>query len=164
MLGIIGSVGFGVSLIIHVLTVLNIDVSSRVPYIWIIHPAVLLYSACAVLLLLRAGYPTRRLTLGILEDNLPRWVMLTDGLLFAYMFLNGAICLFFTKGGNADLVNGQYLLMGHARVIAHLSEREFHLQKAFELRMFSGAWLCFWAWSSSYFLFWKHVPVHHRPL
>jgi hypothetical protein len=122
------------------------------------HAAVLVYFASAVLLLFHAGYP-RRLTQDILQDNLPGWVLLTDGLFFAYFFINAFLCLSVTKGGNADPANGRHLLMSHARVLAHLTEREYHLQKAYELRMFSGAWLCFWTWSTSYFLFWKHVPV-----
>jgi hypothetical protein len=156
--GAIGLVGFGCALIVHILTILGIDVSSQFPYVWAIHAAVMVYFVSVVLLILHAGYPSR-LTLDILEDNLPAWVLLADGLFFAYMFINVLLCVSVTKGGNADVVNGQYLLMSHARVLAHLTEHEYHLQKAYELRTFSGFWLCFWAWSTSYFLFWKHVPV-----
>jgi hypothetical protein len=159
LLGAIGLVGFGLTLLIHILTIAGIDVSSRFPYVWAMHAAVMVYFASSVLLLIRAGYPTRRLTLDILEDNLPAWVLLADGLFFAYMFINVLLCVSVTKGWNADVVNGQYLLMSHARVLAHLTEREYHLQKAYELRMFSGFWLCFWTLSAGYFLFWKHVPV-----
>lgn len=157
-LGTIGVLGFGLSLLIHILTAFGVDVSSQFPYVWATHAAVILYFASAVFLLVHAGYP-RRLSLDILEDNLPVWVLLADGLIFAYTFINLFLCTSVTKGGNANVVNGQYLLMSHAQVLAHLTEHEYHLQKAYELRMFSGAWLCFWAWPTSYFLFWKHVPV-----
>jgi hypothetical protein len=102
------------------------------------HAAIMVYFACAVLLLIHAGYPTR-LTQDILQDNLPAWVLLADGLSFAYVFVNAFIYLSVTKGGHADFVNGQYLLVSHAHVVAHLTEHEYHLQKAYELRGFSGA-------------------------
>lgn len=117
----------------------------------------IIYFAFAILLL--TAEEGTRPSLARLRDNLPGWALLADGALFAYMIFNGVLCASLTGGGNADLVNGQYLLMSHARVLAHLTESEYHLHKAYEHRMFSGAWLCFWALGSSYFLFWKHVRV-----
>jgi hypothetical protein len=155
----IGLCGLALTLLIHILAIAGVDISSRFPFIWAMHVAVIIYFAAAVLLLLRARYPTRRLTLDILEDNLPRWVLLADGLFLAYAVVNFVLCASLRGGGNADLVNGQYLLMSHARILAHLTEHEFHLQRAYELRLFSGGWLCFWALATSYFLFWRHVPV-----
>ena len=158
LLGAIGLDGFGLTLLIHILTIAGIDVTLPFPYVWAMHAAVIVNFASAMLLLVHAGYPGR-LTLDILQDNLPAWVLLTDGLFFAYMFINLFLCISVTKGGNAEIVNGQYLLVSHAHVLAHLTEHEYQLHKAYELRMFSGGWLLFWAWSTSYFLFWKHVPI-----
>jgi len=134
---------------------LGVDLLSRFPFIWVIHVAVILYFGSAVLLL-RSEFPG---SLTALQANLPTWVLLVDGLVFAYMTFNFFLCMSLTGGGNADLVNGQYLLMSHGRIIEHLSRGAYHLHKAYELRMFSGAWLAFWAIGSGHFLFWKHVPV-----
>jgi hypothetical protein len=122
------------------------------------HAAVLLYFACAVLLLHRAGYP-RRLTFDILQDNLRGWILFADSLLLAYAVVNFVVCLQLMGNGGADIVNGAYVLTSHGRVLSHLTQGEYHLHKAYELRYFSGGWLLFWAWSTSYFVFWKHVPI-----
>jgi len=93
------------------------------------------------------------------RDNLPGWVLLADALFSAYAIMNFVLCMSLTGGGNAEIVNGQHLLTSHAHVLAHLTEREYHLQKAYDLRGFSGVWIVFWFFAATSFLFWKHIPV-----
>jgi hypothetical protein len=126
---VVGLVGLTLTLVTHVLAVAGVDVSSRFPFVWAMHGAAILYFGCALLALLRSGYPTR-LTLDVLRNNLPGWALVAGGLLFVYMLINTVVCASIANGGNADFVNGQYLLVSHAQVLAHLTEHEYHLHKA----------------------------------
>ncbi len=151
LLGAIGLAGFGVALLIHILAVLGMDVTSQLPYVWSMHFAVLLYYAVSVIYIWAAvGMPLR---FDIIRDHLPGWVTLGCGALMAYCILNFVLAARLTGSGNASVVSGEYLLMSHGHILAHLNESEYHLHKAYELRMFSGGWMLFWFLPSAYFLF-----------
>jgi hypothetical protein len=157
LLGTIGLVGFGVSLVVHVLTIFDIDVSSRFPYVWIMVPAVLPYAIYFVFSI-RAKVGAR-LTFDALQDNLPGRVVLVIGAALVYSFANDVLCLYLISPGSGDIINGEYVLTSHGKIMAHVTEAQYHLHRAYELRLFSGGWLLFWLLPLSYFLFWKHVPI-----
>jgi hypothetical protein len=85
-------------------------------------------------------------------SRFPQWARVLAIAVFAYSVVN--ICLFAVLyNGNADSVNGEYVLSSHGRVLAHLTEPQYHLHKAIEIRGFSALWLFFYLLPCLYFWF-----------
>jgi hypothetical protein len=150
-------VGFILALAVHVGTVFDVDVSSRFPAVWLLHLGALLVFGLFVLS--ARGAFANALKAHEIMNHLPTSAVLAVAVVFAYGLLNGFLYQNATGGGNADLAGGQYLLTSHGRVLAHLSELEYHLHRAWELRLFSGFWLIFYFAPMVYFFFWREQPV-----
>jgi hypothetical protein len=153
-LGRIALVGFFVSLLVHLLTFAGVDVSSRFPYVWSLHIGGLFLVWIPFVLLNRSGFG-KQLKFGEMTSGVPTWASLIVAAVFAYMILNFILCDHLLGGGGADIVNGQYVLTSHGHILAHLTEREYHLDRAYELRMFSGGWLVVYLMPGLYLLFWQ---------
>ena len=142
-LGLTALVGFLLSLTVHIATVLGVDVSESVPYVWALHIGMFLVWAPMVL----AGINAKELV-----RNLPTWAVVLYVAAFAYSFINFGLCVRFTQGGGGEMINGQYFLTSHGHVLANLTEAQYHLQRAYEVRLFSGIWLLFYLMPALYFL------------
>ena len=68
--------------------------------------------------------------------RLPTWAIVALGLTFPYQLVNALFCVRLSGGGNAALAEGQYALMSHGRLLAHLTEPAYHAHRAVELRLF----------------------------
>ena len=152
-LGRIALVGFTLALLVHVAAVAGVDVSSRFPYVWLLHFGVFL-AFIPIAFSARKGFRERRLGFDEITSHLPGWAVGLAGAMFAYALFNFILCSRFTNG-NAVTVGGHYLLVSHGRVLAHLTEREYHLHRAYEVRLFSGFWLTFFLIPGLYFLTWR---------
>ena len=134
--------GLFLALVVHIATATGVDVYALFPPVWLLHlGAILVFGLFAL-----SGRKVfrSRLQLDEMMDHLPVWVVLVFAVVFAYALLNVFLCLPFTgNGGTADLVDGQYVLRSHGRVLAQLTEPEYHVHRAYELRFFSGIWLVF---------------------
>jgi hypothetical protein len=143
-LGRVALVGFFLSLLVHLLTFAGVDVYSRIPYVWSLQLGMLLVWIPFVTLNGR-GFRTQRMELlrEIISGLPTRAGVLVAGV-FAYTILNFFLCANLSGSGNADIVGGQCVLSSHGRILAHLTESEYHLHRANEVRMFSGLWLTFY--------------------
>jgi len=154
LLGRLALVGFFVSLVVHLLTFAGVDVSSRFPYVWLLH-AGFFFVWIPFVLLSGKGFQMRRLAIGEIMSGFPTWASVITGAMFAYAILNFFLCDRLMGGGNANIVDGQYVLASHGRFLARLTQSEYHLHKAYELRIFSGTWLVFYSIPGVFFLFWQ---------
>ena len=94
----------------------------------------------------------QRYTVGDVMNGMPIWARTTVVVVFAYAIINFILCAHLLAGGGPDIVDGQHVLSSHGRVLAHITEGEYRLYKAYELRMFSGGWLLFYWLPGVYFL------------
>ena|ERR1700685_1064346 len=78
---------------------------------------------------------------------------------FAYTLFNFFLGTNLAGDGNADVMGGQYVLASHGHVLTHVSEPEYHLHRAWELRLFSRHWLIFYFVPTVYFFFWREHPA-----
>ena len=154
LLGWIAFTGFFLALLVHIATTTGVDVYSRLPSVWLLHlGAILVFGLFALF-----GRKVFRscLQLDEMMYHLQVWVVLVFAVVFVYALLNVFLCLPFTgNGATADLVDGQYVLRSHGRVLAQLKEPEYHVHRAYELRFFSGVWLVLYLMPSLYFFFWR---------
>jgi hypothetical protein len=131
-LAVLGLVGFVASAVVHVVTLLGIDASYYVPWIWILHGGIFV-----------GLLPIARKTVQPnVQWPLPRWSKLLLGGLLVYGFVN--LLLFLASTGTADVSNGRYVLQSHGHLIRELSEREYHLERAHMFRAFSALWMMFY--------------------
>ena len=149
-LGFAASVGLALALVVHVAAALGIDVYSQMPPVRLLHiGAVLLFCACVL------SAARNHAKIGEIMSHIPAWAAVTFGTAFAYTLVNAFLSLPISGGGNAVASGGGYALMTHGRLLANLTEREYHAHRAAELRFFSGAWLLLYLTPALYFLLWR---------
>ncbi len=148
-LGSAALVGLILSLAVHIATSLGIDVYSQFPPVWVLHIASVALFGAFVL----SG--RHRLKLDKATTRVPSWAVLVVLATIAYVLVNTVVCAGVSGEGNANMLDGQYVLTSHGRVLAHISERDYHLHRATELRLFSGLWLVSFLVSTVYFFLWR---------
>jgi hypothetical protein len=71
----------------------------------------------------------------------PRWVlrsMQVTFLLFVVVFFS---FLALSHAASPDIINGEYVLNSHGKIIGHISERDYLFLKGWELRLFASGWI-----------------------
>ena len=71
----------------------------------------------------------------------PRWVLRSYQILF-FLF----VALLFTflalsHAASPEIINGDYVLNSHGKIVGHLSERDYLFLKGWELRLFASGWI-----------------------
>ncbi len=141
--------GFLLSLAVHVAALAGVDVSARVPTVWLLHAGIFVVFIPYVFSNSRREDRKSRDLLAAL----PRWARRAVIFLFGYMFINFAIFIFRASGGNPAMENGKYLLKSHGRVIREITREEYTALRANIVRGFSGHWMLFYFVPFGYFAF-----------
>lgn len=147
--------GWTLGLIVHLLSVADVDVTAKVPFVWVLHIGIFVVWIPAILELrkneeLKAYQQNGRRNktnpfevVKIMFSKAPTWltVIAIGGFFYAFvnfmLFMNASI-------GSVDIKDGQYILHNHGQLIKTLTEQEYHHVKANEVRGFSGHWLAFY--------------------
>ncbi len=144
-------VGFLLALAVHVAALYGIDVSSRLPFIWLLHVGIFIVFIPTVL--------SMEKTIGKKPSpkdifaRLPRWVTGLGISLFAYTLINFMVFTTTSEGGTPVMENGKYLLENHGKLIRELSASEYKELMANVTRGFSGHWLLFYFFPLAWFKF-----------
>lgn len=150
MFGPIAAIICTITIIIHVLSIIGIDVQHYFPPVMLLH---MLIFVCFVPFVLSLNKRFGgRAKLGQLRQIMPKWTMILGGVLFAYAMINFFVSMD-AMGGTADFRDGQYILHNRGELVRVLTEAEYHRSKASMLRMFSGHWIIFSGLPALYFLF-----------
>jgi hypothetical protein len=89
-----------------------------------------------------------------LRAMIPAWAGILLLLTFIYAIINFVLFIFLSEGGGVpDIKDGQFILHSHGKLIRYLTEQEYHMKKAYVLRVFSGHWLMFYLAPAMYFYF-----------
>jgi hypothetical protein len=131
-LGFAALAGFMLSLGVHSATIRGIDMYSRWPGVWVLHFVALILFGMFVL---TAGY---RIRFNEIFLRLPGWAVVSVVAVFLYAVVNCLVFAGFSGEGNA-----------------HVSEPDYHLHRAYELRFFSGVWAALFMVATVYFLLWR---------
>lgn len=147
-------------LVVHLLTVADVDVTAKVPLVWVLHSGIFVVWLPAILTLKnsrvardfqKAGTLNTMNPVALLKmmfHNTPTWlaVIAIAGLLYAPINFMVFIA---SQTGVPDIHNGQYILHNHGQLIKTLTEQEYHHYRANELRGFSGHWLAFYGMAAA---------------
>lgn len=147
--------GWLISLIIHILSIADVDVTNKVPFVWILHIGVIVIWVPAILIMKKSRdlnkYANSKASakpgifyyLKIIYSSTPKWLLIIAAVGFVYAIINFNHFAA-SQPGTPDLQNGQYILQNHGQLIKNISEQEYHHYKANELRLFSGHWIAFY--------------------
>jgi hypothetical protein len=142
-------------LIVHLLSLADIDITDKVPFVWVLHIGIIVVWIPTVLELKKneeliayrqSGMLNRMNPFGffiIIFRQTPTWLTIIAIGGFFYAIINFNLFMN-SQLGNPDIKDGQYILENHGQLIKTLTEQEYHHCKANEVRGFSGHWLAFY--------------------
>jgi hypothetical protein len=149
--------GWTLGLTAHLLSIADIDVQEKVPYIWILHIGIFIVWLPTIFDLRKnedlkayqkAGMLNSLNPFGVFKvifKNTPNWLKMIAIIGFYYAFVNFVYLVFMTSSvGTPDIKDGQFTLQDHGQFIRTLTSREYHHYKAAEMRLFSGHWIAFY--------------------
>lgn len=147
--------GWIASLIIHIVSIADVDVMSMFPFILLLHLGVFVVWLPAILEM-KANKELQTIqSKGIFSKfnpkyfynsifkNTPNFLKAIAIIGFIYAFINHIIALK-TETGTVDIKEGQYILHNHGNFIRNITEQEYHHFKALNTRVFSAVWLVFY--------------------
>jgi hypothetical protein len=147
--------GWTLGMLVHILSLADIDVTEKVPFVWLLHIGIFVVWVPVVLDLKKneelqeyqqSGMLNRMNPIGffkILFKETPTWMTIIAGAGFFYALINFMLFIA-SQGGTPDIKDGQFILHNHGQLIKILTEQEYHHYKANEVRGFSGHWILFY--------------------
>jgi hypothetical protein len=136
------AVVLSVSLVVHALTFLGIDLLETWPGLMLIHIAIFPPFFAAIIYANRTA-GTQQGNIDPVVNSAPWWLRVLSVVFFVYGIANFAIFIVLTEGGGPSEREGKYVVMNHGTVIRELSEAEYHQHRAYVLRCASGHWMLF---------------------
>lgn len=149
LLSLLAFFGFGCSVVVHLSTFFGLDLTETFPAVWLLHLGIFLVFVPMV-------FSVR--SLGRRPDfwqkffaPMPAWIQSIVICLFFYVLVNFVLFFFLMSGGSPSEINGKYVLQTHGQMVRELTVQEYHQQKAYVLRGFSGHWMIFYLIPALYF-------------
>jgi len=71
----------------------------------------------------------------------PRLVLRSFQILFILFIAVFFTFLALSHAAMPDIINGEYVLNSHGRIVGHISERDYLFLKGWELRLFASGWI-----------------------
>ena len=149
-LSIIAGVALFIGLVVHILALSGIDISERLPFVWLLHVGIFVIWLPAILHLKSIPELKRKdrkpndLIKVIFWDK-PKILILITIACFVYATLNFILFMAASEGGVSSIMDGKFVLHNHGSIIRELTEVEYHKMKANEVRGFSGHWMAFYS-------------------
>lgn len=138
-------IGLVLALCVHIATFFGINPQQTVPYVWVLHVGIFL----GVLPLLIINNKTSggrfgRIDIKQISKFVPRWLNILCVVIGIYAALNFGLAIALSEGGVPDIRDGVYVLQNKGAFIRVLTEAEYNLHQAYEVRLFSGHWVLFY--------------------
>jgi hypothetical protein len=159
----VAAIFFATTVFVHVSTFFPIDPMDRWPGVMLLHVAVFPPFIAAIYFAKRADRTqSKDAGLDPVMNATPKWMPRLLKGLFAYAIFNFGMFLTLNEGGGPHEKDGKYVLSSHGRVIRELTEHEYHRQRAYVVRGFSGHWMMF-AYASLTFMVGSARLRHRGP-
>lgn len=151
ILFVLTSLGLFISLIIHIATFINVDLTLVESQTWFLHVGIF------VIWLLTINFSIKRLGKEerkesywkLFINNFPKWMIIICILVMAYTAFNFLyIHHGFRESGLPGEIDGQYVLQKNGEITKTLSKSEYIKNRSYFIRSFSGHWIFFYtvAW------------------
>jgi hypothetical protein len=70
----------------------------------------------------------------------PGWVLRSFQVLFLLFVAVFFAFLALSHAASPEIINGEYVLNSHGKIVAHISEKDYLFLKGWELRLFASGW------------------------
>ncbi len=147
--------GWTLGLLVHILSIFDVDVESKFPYIWLLHIGIFVVWIPAILELKKnekikafqsSGIRNRMRPIALFKalcEGVPSWIVVIAVVGFYYAIVN-FVMFIGSESGTPAVKDGHYYLDAHGQWIRDITEREYHHYKAAGIRGFSGHWVAFY--------------------
>lgn len=153
MMVVLGGIGLGLSLLVHFLTYLNINLLAKIPPLWLLHMGIFGLFV-PMLFSIRLADPQRRFTWRTFFAPMPFVAKLLVAVTLGYVLLNFVLFMGLTEGGGPSVAaDGRYVIENHGTVIREITADEYAQQLTYVTRGFSGHWLLFYLVPTLYFFY-----------
>jgi hypothetical protein len=162
LIAIVAFVGFALSVMVHGVTFLGVDLIEEFPLVWGLHLGIFpLFFLMMIAIRIEEkdsyGFFSKFPFWKKFFAPMPQWAKYLTYAFLAYALINFALFFFLSEGGTPELRDGNYVLHDHGRIIRELTEQQYRLKKAYVLRGFSGHWMYFYIICGFYFWFPKRM-------
>jgi len=157
-LGLTSLVGLLVSVTVHSASIAGMDVASRFPGVWLLHFLALVICAAVAFFSSVIHRPAGTSVLHVeayprsSPQGWPLWGTPVIAVAIGYAIVTFALREHVSGSGVPAIVGGQYVLQSHGRLLTNLTESDYRLHRAYELRAFSAVWIVFYLAPAIYFL------------
>lgn len=150
-------IGWTLGLTVHLLSIVDFDVSARFPFVWVLHLGIFVVFIPAILYhkknkgLEHFWEFEKTDTPGSVEldlEHAPKWLQVIAWGGAFYAALNFVLFLI-SQDGSPTVKDGQFILENHGKLIKILTEQEYHHYLANQLRGFSGHWMAFYGFAAA---------------
>jgi len=159
-LALLAFAGFVAAAAVHGAALAGVNVSERIPLVWLLHVGV--FVVFIPFILSSRKVVGAKPSLSDVRALIPGWVFLAGVAVFVYAIVNFAVFLVSTQGGSPSIEAGRYVVQNHGHFIREISRAEYAALRTNEIRGFSGHWLVFYFMPFAYFMFAKHKSSIER--
>ena len=142
-------VGLALSAVVHLATLVNADIERLVPYIWVLHVGIFVVCVPMLILIMKSMRINAAAT--FFRDVLPKSLLFLLLAVFAYGFINFALCSEAFENGNPMMQGNGYVIRIRGQSDKEISYNEYMELQIKQMRAFSGLWLIFYFASFAYF-------------
>jgi len=146
---IIAVVGFILGTLVHIISILEINLQKDLPFIWVLHLVVFVVFIPAVLELKKNKELNKRMNpikqFKTMVKFFPKPLVILTAFFLFYTLFNFLFSMSLLQGGGPNIINGEYVLSNHGKILRTLTEVEYYKFQAHELRAFSGHWMLFFS-------------------
>jgi hypothetical protein len=144
--------GYLLGLIVHLLSLADIDILSNFPFIWLLHLGIFVVWIPTVFEIRKRQQLEQKHSLTknnplsffkLMFSRTPKWLTIVAIVGFIYAIINFSL-VFLSQTGTPDIKDGQYILQNRGQLIRIITEQEYHHYQANEARGFSGHWIAFY--------------------
>ena len=150
VVGMVALAGLFLSGLVHLASVLSVDIESTWPSVWVLHyalfPIVILAVLTAVLV---PGQKPLNFRAFLTLVAAPALIVLAAA--FLYVLATFLVLTPLSGSGDPVMVDGGYFFNDHG-VMREVSEEQFHFQRSVSLRLFSAVWIYLYLFSVIYLL------------
>ncbi len=88
----------------------------------------------------------------------PRWVVRSMQILFLLFVALFFVFLALSHAASPEIINGEYVLNSHGKIVGFISERDYLFLKGWELRFFASGWMVVYYALMMYWWFPRREP------
>lgn len=143
--------GWTVSLILQIQKISLFITSNELHMSWILIIGILIVSIASLYRLCLIDHPDTGMlyrddpsrSINIFFKQIPEWLKIFVIVSSLYAFVNNI--LFIPEYGDIEIKNGQFILYDEEPMMRIISEKEYNIFQAYELRNFGGIYMIFYA-------------------